>query len=296
MPGAGHLVHMPSHIYQRVGRYQDSAEANRRAIAADKRYVDKARPEGFYAMYVAHNRDFLRAAALMNGRSAEALEAARATVASLPLEMFRQMPGFDFVLASPSLVLTRFGRWEEVLREPAPPDEFKLATAIDHYARARALIGLGRLDEAQKQIDALETAGRALPKDLMAGMAPASLMIEIADDVARGEVLIKRGRVADGIKKLEAAVLAADRLPYAEPPDWYYPPRQTLGARLLEAKRFGAAEAVYREDLKRNPSNGWSLIGLRAALRGQKKAIAAVEAQLASAWSNADVKPESSDF
>src|SRR5260370_22596715 len=150
------------------------------------------------------------------------------------------------------------------------------------YARARALIGLGKLDGADTELATLSSEVKALPPELMADMAPAPLMGSIAESLVRGELELKRRHTTEGLAALIHAVDDADKLPYAEPPDWYYPPRHTLGARLLELKRFAQAELVYRDDLKRNPHNGWSLVGLRAALLGQKKPAKDVETQLAS--------------
>jgi tetratricopeptide (TPR) repeat protein len=296
MPGAGHLVHMPSHVYQRVGRYEDAAEANRRAIVADKQYAAKANPQGFYGMYMAHNFDFLWQSAMMAGRANESLQAARDMMAAIPMEMFKSMPGFDFIIPSAALTLVRFGRWKEVLAEKAPPADLPMATMLFTYARARALIGLGQLDAADKELATLSSEIAALPKDMMADMAPAPLMGAIAEKLVRGELLLKRGQAAAGLAALQAAVSEGDKLPYAEPPDWYYPPRHTLGARLLGLKRAAQAEAVYREDLKRNPNNGWALVGLRAALQAQKKPSKDVEAQLAVAFKTAEAPIAVSDF
>jgi tetratricopeptide (TPR) repeat protein len=296
MPGAGHLVHMPSHVYERVGQYEEAAEANRKAIVADKQYLANANPTGFYGMYVAHNFDFLWQAAMMSGRGNESLQAARDMMGTIPMEMFKQMPGFDFIIPSAALTLVRFGRWNEVLAEKAPPAELKMAAMLFTYARARALIGLGRLDDADKELATLSSEIKALPKDMMADMAPAPLMGSIAEKLVRGELLLKRGKTTEGLAALEAAVSDADELPYAEPPDWYYPPRHTLGARLLGLKKAARAEAVYREDLKRNPNNGWALVGLRAALQAQKKPTKEVDAQLAVAFKTAEAPIAASDF
>jgi tetratricopeptide (TPR) repeat protein len=296
MPGAGHLVHMPSHVYERVGQYEDAAEANRQAIAADKKYVEKAHPQGFYGMYVAHNFDFLFASAMMAGRGDEAVKAARDMMASLPIEMFKSMPGFDFIVPSAALALVRFGRWQEALDEKAPPKDLPLAVMLDSYARTRALTGLGKLDDADKQLATLADQVKALPKELMADMAPAPLMGSVAESLARGELLLKRGKTKEGLAALQKAVDEGDKLPYAEPPDWYYPPRHTLGARLVTLKKYAEAEKVYRADLQKNPNNGWSLVGLRACLKAQKKPTGDVDAQIAAAFKTAEKPIAASDF
>jgi tetratricopeptide (TPR) repeat protein len=296
MPGAGHLVHMPSHVYQRVGRYNEAAEANRRAIAADRRYTGVIADPGSYAMYVAHNFQFLWASALMAGRGTESLQAAREMLKLVPAAMWTQMPAASFSIEAPALSLVRFGRWAEVLREPPPPAELPLPTLLHHYARARAQAALGNFGEAEGELAALRKAAAALPGDATAGLAPGGPYAGIAVDVARGDLLCRRGKLSDGLAALRAAVKSADALPYDEPPDWYSPPRQTLGAWLLRARKAAEAEKVLLADLERNPDNGWSLTGLREALRAQKKNTADVEARLAAAWSNADVDVASSDF
>jgi len=296
MPGAGHIVHMPSHIYERVGRYNDAAEANRRAIAADKKYTGTIGDPGYYAMYVAHNFQFLWAAALMAGRGDESVTAARDMLKLVPAEMWKQMPELSFSIAAPALSLVRFGRWKEVLDEPAPPAELPMPTILHHYARARALAALGKLDEAETEAAAMEKTAASLPKGTMADFVPGDAYAGVAIDLARGDLACRRGKFADGLGRLRKAVAAHDAFPYAEPPDWYYPPRQTLAAWLLRTKKPGEAERVLEDDLKKNPDNGWALSGLKEALRAQKKPTAAVEARLAKAWIAADAKPGSSDF
>lgn len=296
MPGAGHIVHMPSHVYQRVGRYNDAAEANRKAIVADKKYTGTIGDPGYYAMYVAHNFQFLWAAALMAGRGDESVQAARDMVKMVPPEMWKQMPEVSFAVEAPALSLVRFGRWSEVLAEPAPPAELPMPTILFHYARGRAFAALGKLDDADGEVAAMQKIVATLPKTAVAGFAPGADYAAVAIDLVRGDVACRRGKIADGLKRLEQAVATADGFPYAEPPDWYYPPRQTLGAWLLRAKKPAEAKKVFDEDLKRNPDNGWSLAGLRAALRAQKRPTAAVDAKLAVAWKEADVKVASSDF
>ncbi|MGZ3428516.1 MAG: tetratricopeptide repeat protein [Polyangia bacterium] len=296
MPGAGHLVHMPSHVYQRVGRYNDAAEANRKAIVADKKYTGTIGDPGYYAMYVAHNFQFLWASALMAGRGDESLAAARDMLKLVPAEMWKQMPEVSFSIAAPALSLVRFGRWEEVLKEPAPPADLPMPTILHHYARGRALAALGKLDDADAEVAAMQKVVATLPKTAVAGFTPGDQYASAAIDLVRGDLACRRGKTADGIALLKKAVATADGFPYAEPPDWYYPPRQTLGAWLLRAKKPAEAQKVFEEDLKKNPDNGWSLTGLKEALRAQKKSTTAVDARLAKAWSAADVQVASSDF
>ncbi len=289
-PGAAHLVHMPSHIYARVGRWEDASEANRRAIAADRDYLPKAGPLGFYFMYAAHNHQFLWSTALMQGRSAEALESARAVVAQSPVEMLRQMPGYDFMLEYPTWTLVKLGRWQEVLAEPAPPGDFLFATAAWHTARGLAQAGLGRLDEAETELAAVRKAAAALPAEALVALNPARNVAAIAENLLAGEIGSRRGDLAAAVMRFEEAAGVEDGLRYNEPPDWYIPVRHSLGAALLAAGRGAEAQKVWEEDLRRHPENGWALHGLAESLRLQKKDDAAVRRRFEAAWKRADVK------
>lgn len=288
---AGHLVHMPAHIYMRVGRYADAAEANRKAIAAEKAYVEKAQPKGFHWMYVAHNPQFLMAAAMMEGRRAEALAAAREATGYLHPDMLRQMPGYDFTLVYPQWVLVRFGSWDEALAEPAPPDDLPFAKAMWHAARGIAHAARSRPQEAEAERASFEALAAAIPPDANEGLNPASRLLTIARELLAGEMAARGGRTDEAVTRLRAAVQAEDELNYNEPSDWYYPTRQHLGAALLAAGRAADAQAVYEEDLRRNPGNGWALAGLAASLRRQGKTADADAARqkMEKAWQRADV-------
>jgi tetratricopeptide (TPR) repeat protein len=298
MPGAGHIVHMPSHIYIRTGRYEEAAEANRRAIQSDASYVAAGGASHIYSMYVAHNHQFLWAAAQTLARSAEAIQAARDAVRSVPIEMLQAMPGFDIALTYPVMSLVRFGKWDDVLKEPALPDEFPFANAIRHYARAVALARLGRADEAQTERAAFTRVAESVPADATESLNRAHDLLAVASASLEGRLAAAAGDLEVAVQKLEAGAAAEDHLRYAEPPDWYYPVRQTLGAVLLAAGRAADAERVYREDLARNPENGWSLLGLAESLKAQSRADAEadVRARLEKAWRHADVRPAASDF
>lgn len=291
MPGAGHLVHMPSHIFQRVGRYADSALANERAVAADGGYLPSAGNFMIYPMYAAHNHQFLWFAAQMEGRSATAYSAARDTAARLPLEMLRSMPGFDGWLAYPVWTLVRFGRWQSALAEPLPPAEFAYASAVAHVARAIARTRLGDLEAAAQESAEAERNYALLPAEAIQGFNPVTALALIARQMARAEDSRARGDWDSAIAQLTEAVVIEDALRYNEPSDWYFPVRHVLGPMMLEAGRAGAAEALFRTDLARNPENGWALTGLAAALRrqGKENEAAAVGRRLAFAWSRADL-------
>ena len=288
---AGHLVHMPAHIYMRVGRYEDAAEANRKAIAAEKVYVEKAQPKGFHWMYVAHNPQFLMAAAMMEGRRAEALAAAREATGYMSPEMLRQMPGYDFSLVYPQWVLVRFGRWDEALAEPAPPDDLRFAKAMWHAARGIAYTVRSQPDEAEAERAAFETVAATIPSEATEGLNPASRLLTIARALLTGEIAARGGRADEAVEHLRASVKAEDELTYNEPSDWYYPTRHHLGAVLLAAGRAPEAQAVFEEDLRRNPGNGWALAGLAESQRKQGKTAeaAATRERLEKAWARADV-------
>lgn len=301
-PGAGHLVHMPSHIYWRVGRYEDAAEINERAVEADEAYFAFCRAPGAYAAgYYTHNLHFLWAAAVAEGRSDLALTTARRLAAAVPEEDLAEFPFLEDFLIVPTVTLVRFGRWDAVLAEPAPPAEQRFVTAMWHYARGVAFARRGEVAQAEAEQRALDAA--VADADLVA------LVYDVAGntagqrlEVARHhlEAAIARARVDPdaALAALAAAVRAQDAMNYIEPPAFYFPVRQALGATLLEAGRAPEAEAAYRYDLAKLPRNGWSLYGLGASLRAQGRAADAawVERGYQNAWARADVKLERSQF
>jgi tetratricopeptide (TPR) repeat protein len=296
-PGAGHLVHMPAHVYMRVGRYGDAAESNRRAIAVDEAYIARERPQSVYPMmYYPHNIHFLWAAASMQGRSREALQAARKLAEHTSPEALREMPMLELFAPTPLFALARFGRWEALLAEPAPPEEFPVVAGIWHYTRGLALAATSRLDDAAREQGEVERLAAAVPEDRIIGdNQPARRHLELAAADLAGEIAARRGRTDEAVRRLEEAVRMEDELPYTEPPAWWRPTRQVLGAVLLDAGRSADAEAVYREDLRRNPENGWSLRGLGRSLRERKpEEAAAVDARFRKAWAQADVQLEAS--
>jgi len=300
VPGAGHLVHMPAHIYMRVGRYGDAVAANERAVAVDRAYIARAKPDGLYPMmYYPHNLDFLWSAASMEGRSRDTIRSARELAAVSSPDMARQMADAEPPLVAPFVALARFGRWNEILREPDFPEDLHYARAIRHYARGLAFTRLGRVRDASSEQAALDKEVQAIPPDRkFVQVLPAREIAMLAGTVLAGERAAARGQTDEAIRRLEDAVRKQDGLPYMEPPPWYYPVRQSLGAVLLKANRAAAAEAVYREDLRRNPENGWSLHGLAESLRAQGKSTEAahVEQRLQKAWTRADVRLVASRF
>lgn len=300
VPGSGHLVHMPAHTYWRVGRYHDAAEANVRAAAVDEQYIAQCNAQGFYpALYYPHNIHFLWAASSMEGRSAVAIDAARRVAANVRIEQMREFPTVEFFRTIPLLALTQFGRWDEILAEPMPDASLRYATAIAHYARGVALARKGDLAAARRERDQLVPL-RDTTEILFLDTNdyPAVTLLQIADALLEGELAMAAGSVDAAVGHFERAVALQDGLPYMEPPFWYYPTRQSLGAALLAAGRAGEAEAVYRRELEDYPHNGWSMFGLAESLAAQGRTDEAAEVRemFAHVWARADVELTGSRF
>jgi len=300
-PDAGHLVHMPTHIYWRVGRYDDAVALNEQAAAADVAYFAWCRSSKTYATYYNHNLHFLWAAAAAQGRGDLALTTARRLAANIPVEEVPALPFLEDWWPTPLFTLARFGRWDALLAEPRPPDSLRYATAVWHYARGLAYTRLSRPDEAQAEYAELEKAANdtelaKLAFDPAGGTAQQRLRVGLHH--LRGELAAARGDLEAAAAALEEAVWVQDSMNYIEPPAWYFPVRQALGAVLLQDGRAAEAEAVYRKDLEQYPKNGWSLFGLAQALRAQDKAQDAqwAETGFANAWAKADVKLAASRF
>jgi tetratricopeptide (TPR) repeat protein len=298
MPAAGHLVHMPSHILQRVGRYEESAEANRRGAAADIAYYAQTAPIDYYPMYTAHNYQFLAYAAAMEGRRAETIAALRKSREALSDEMLAGMGGVDWYVGALYTAMVRFGLWDEILREPAPNPKIPGLHIAYLEAKATALAQTGHPDQADIVADQLDVAIKAAPADLMAGMNSGRAAYRIAGLKARGRIALARGRSAEAIGLLREAVSAEDALDYDEPSDEFFPVRHLLGAALLVAGKPAEAARVYRDDLVRNPANGWALYGLYQALKAQGHMTEAklVHRRFVAAWTHADTRLEMSAF
>lgn len=293
VPGSGHMVHMPSHIYARVGDWKLAAESNVGAMRADTLYRAVYPRPGFYALYMAHNGHFLAWTAMMEGRSAFALEHARGMIEAVPEEFILEMgPVVDGFLAFVPEVLMRFGKWEEILKEPRPPGNLPYSTAMWHYARAAALAALDRVKEARAEQNVFDEAAKKVPSDAAFGNNSCANLLTIARHTLAGEIAAREGKYDEAITNLREGARIEDSLRYDEPPDWIQPVRHTLGAVLLKAGKPAEAEAVYREDLQRHPHNAWSLYGLADALRAQNKIQDAnvTRARFQKAWARADSK------
>jgi tetratricopeptide (TPR) repeat protein len=298
MPGAGHMVHMPSHIYQRIGRYEDAARSNELAVLADEDYITQCRAQGLYPMgYYPHNIHFLWFAATMDGRGQLAIDNARKVAAKVPDEALKEMPMVAGFRVVPYYALTRFGRWDEMLKEPPPPADSLYMKGVWHYARGLAFLGKGKLAEAEKELVEVKRIANdpALDFTLFSPNTAANIF-SIAPEVLGGEIEAAKKNYDEAIAHLDRAVRIEDGLVYTEPSEWHYPPRHALGAVLLEAGRAREAETVYWEDLRRNRENGWALLGIIKALEAQGKTeqAALLKARFERAWSRADVKLTSS--
>ncbi len=291
MPSAGHLVHMPAHIMQRIGRYEEAAEANRRGAAADQSYLGRTQPLDYYpVMYSAHNYQFLAASAAMEGRRTETIAAADNSRRVVSDQMLIAMPGTDWYVAELYTARVRFGLWEEILALAAPNPDLAGLNGAYLYARALALAARARPDEARSTLGQLQALIARVPADTPAGMNTLKDVLGIGVLVVQARIAAAERHPEESVKLLQQAAVAEDKLSYDEPRDWFVPVRHLLGAQLLQSHRAKDAEAVYREDLTRNPNNGWALYGLSAALNAQGKLPEAAQSQqqFATAWKHAD--------
>jgi tetratricopeptide (TPR) repeat protein len=294
MPGAGHIVHMPAHIYQRVGRHADVIKANEMAARADEDYIAQCRAQGLYPLgYYPHNLHFIWMGATASGRSMLALDSARRVAMSIPDEALGSLPILQGFVVVPYWAMVRFGRWDAILADTGARVDSPFTRGVRSYARAMALTAKGRLDEAGTELAALRAivADPALDGQVTFSVNSGRAVLRIAPEVVAGEIAARRGDWDAATQHLERAVRYEDSLVYQEPADWHAPVRQTLGAVLLEAGRPDEAEAVFWEDLRKNPENGWSLFGLKQALDAQGKTAEAAHAaaRFATAWADADV-------
>jgi tetratricopeptide (TPR) repeat protein len=301
-PAAGHLVHMPGHIYQRVGRYEDVIKANQLAILADEDYISQCRAQGIYPLgYYPHNIHFLWFGATMAGQSELAIASARKTVASIPAAAVKEVPILQSFLLVEDYALVRFGRWDEVLALAPLKYESLFTRGVRHYARGMAFTRKHDFGAAKKELEAVKKI--AADPQLIA--TPASMSLNLPDAVLRiaaeslaGELAAEQGDYPKAIAHLETAVRLQDALAYTEPDDWHYPARHSLAAVLLKAGRAGEAETVYWQDLSAHPNNGWALFGLAQAMRaqGNNEGAKAVEEDFRKAWAKADLTLASSRF
>jgi tetratricopeptide (TPR) repeat protein len=297
MPGAGHLVHMPSHIYMRVGKYHEAVEGNQQAAHVDEQYFASQHPTGEYADgYYRHNLHFLWASLAMEGRNVEAMKAARDVVATITVEEASKDRSKEFYLPTPIFSMIRFGRWEELLKEPVPPKGLRLMNGMWRLGRGLALVATGRLSGAEGEHVVLAGLTKQIRRDRTTEEKTQRALLKIAERILSGEIAARRQRYDDSIRLFEEAIKMEEALPYSEPPLWPLSVRHHLGAVLLLADRPSEAEAVYHVDLLRHPDNGWALTGLIQSLQAQQKddQAAVAEDRFKKAWAHADFIPADS--
>ena len=293
---AGHLVHMPSHIYIRTGRYHEAAISNQRAALVDEKYIEECNIQGFYpALYYPHNLHFLWFAASMEGRSEVSIEAARKLKRKVPESMVSEVSRLQRFYAIPYFALVRFAKWEEILNEPAPDASFVYSKAIWHFAQGMAFANTGAEKKAKTELINLKKAidSREII-DLDYARFPTLAMCNMAYFLLQGELAGIQNQGAKKVQLIEKAVVLQDGLIYMEPPFFYFPVRQALGAALLENKQVEEAEKVFMEELEMFPENGWSLFGLYRSLKeqGKEEKATAVYDQFKESWKYADVEIE----
>lgn len=295
MPGAGHLVHMPGHIYIRVGRYADAIRANEHAVHADEHFFEgpNVSRHGLYGLgYYPHNWHFMSFAASMSGRRGVALHAARQVTATVGSEQARAQPWLEAVTPVVYSTMVTFGDWDGILAEPLPPRDLRYTTGMAYYARGVAFAARRRWAEARAALDSVTAIAPGLPE------GDNRIALQIAGRMLEGEILLRSGQSRAAVRAFTDAVGLEDGLAYTEPPTWYYPARHSLGKALLAAGAAAEAERVYREDLRDFPENGWSLFGLARSLERQGRTSEAreVEARFRAAWKDADVTLTASRF
>ncbi|MDH5626345.1 MAG: tetratricopeptide repeat protein, partial [Nitrospira sp.] len=299
MPGAGHLLHMPAHIYMRLGRYHDSVERNVHAAHVDREYLAGRNAAGDYATgYYPHNLHFLWASLAMEGRQAKSLEVARKLAETVDEEEAQKDKSKELYLPTPLWSMIRFGQWGELLREPAPRKNLRLHQGVWRLGRGMALASTGRLPGAEGEHTVLVGMTKRLGRDRTPEEKIERTLLKIAERLLGGEIAAQHRKYDDAIKLLKDAVLLEDGLPYTEPPFWPIPVRHYLGAILLTAGKPHDAEEVYRTDLAKHPDNGWARYGLMQSLRAQGKQSEAEEAErrFQTAWTHADVALTASRF
>lgn len=297
MPGAGHIVHMPGHIYLRVGRYADAVEANRHAVHADETYIADLGPVNIYtSAYYPHNYHFLNFASTMAGMSQTAIESAEILPEKISTDVAAGVGWIQLAVATPELTGVTFGRWDYVLARPAPPERLPISMMLHHYARGVAHAAKGDFKAARADLETMNTYAEKI------AAIPALLDMEpipvIADHALQGEIALRQGDAEGAVRHFRAAADVEDGMVYLEPPLWFYPIRHSLGRALIEAGRPAEAEQAYRQDLLKFPGNGWSLFGLAESLKAQGKdaEAAKVRSQFEAAWAHADVKLTATRF
>lgn len=298
-PGLGHMVHMPSHIDVRRGRWKEAIVANEKAIEADRLYRMKSEKQDFYRIYMAHNLHMLAYAAAMRGQSRLAIEMIDTMIGSMPVEWVKENVAIaDGFQAAPIEFRVRFGKWEEILAVPEPAEYLPITRALWHQARGVAYAARKQVPEAKLEQGEFLKWKAKVPAEGVVGNSPAVDVLGVAEHLLNAEILYREGKVEESISEFREAIRNEDGLRYDEPPDWIHPVRHALGATLLQERRAAEAETVYRDDLEKYPENGWGLFGLAQALRMQGMTDEAdeVEERFRKTWGEGDVELKSSCF
>ncbi len=288
VPGSGHLLHMPSHIYVLTGRWDEAAAQNRKAIKSDTAYRTIVPRQGFYSIYMQHNDHMLSFASMMSGRYAEALEAA---TNAMPPADNKEMASFvDPWLSVRYDVHKRFGRWDDMLAEPEPAAHLPITNTWYHFHRGIAHAAKGEVADARREQRLFREHRNKVAPDALMGINKVHKLFDIADVFLEGEIAYRQGNIDDAVVQLRKAIQLEDALIYMEPPEWVQPVRHTLGAVLLSAKRHEEAAEAYRQDLENWPGNGWSLYGLQRCMEmaGDDNAAQQYARQFQRAWATAD--------
>jgi tetratricopeptide (TPR) repeat protein len=293
MPGAGHLVHMPTHIYMRLGRWEEAVEHNAMAVHVDQQYLDARHPTGVYPLgYVPHNYHVMWEALEMTGRSGEALAAARTIAEKVPVDVVRMIPPFEYYSPVVLFTLARFSRWDEILAEPAPPEDLRYTTGIWYYTRGLAFAAKGQLDSATAARDSVSAIAGKIPPEQTVNLNSSRALLQVGERSLSADLVARQGHTDEAVRIFREGIAIEDELIYDEPTAWPLPLRQQLGVMLLAARRNKDAELAFRQDLVRYPNNGWSLHGLAEALRtqGHTREADAVTAKFRKVWAKSDVK------
>ncbi|MBD0825073.1 tetratricopeptide repeat protein [Aestuariibaculum marinum] len=294
MPAAGHIVHMPSHIYIRVGRYKDAVEANQKAILADEDYISQCFSQGMYPLgYYPHNIHFLWSASSLLGNSQLAIEAAKKTAEKVPVGEMKDLHFLQNFAATPLLAYTRFGKWNDILTYPKPNDDIKHLKLIWHYTRGIAFTRKNNLKEAKEELEAIDVLANDpdMENNIATGFDSGTTLAKLAYEIVSGEIAANTKDYNTAITHFEKAVAIEDNLIYNEPSAWHIPPRQNLGDILMKAKRYSEAEKIYKEDLVNLRQNGWSLMGLYNSLlaQGKTKDAKKIKNEFNKAWQDSDI-------
>ena len=296
-PGAGHIVHMPAHVYIRTGDYEAAVKTNEEAAAVDRAYIKASGAQGIYPMmYYSHNLHFIAMCSAMNGNYAEAKENADMLAAHVGPAV-KEMPPLEGFMTIPMAVNIRFHRWNDILQMPQPDPAMKTTTVFWHFGRGMALAATGKVTEAEVEYKIVAGAEAATPPDVIFAMPinnKAKDIMRIAENVLGAKIAIAKKDNSGAITMLRQAVAIQDTLKYGEPPDWFFPVRESLGAALLINGNAAEAEKVFRDDLDRNPRNPRSLFGLQQALKAQDRNYDAsfVEDQFRASWKGTQLKVE----